>query len=107
MERSVSVRTGQIGPAHDPYETETITVVHGSKVASMYRDGLGMVSLLLTDSDAMYTRKEKSVNPSRQIQTKFKILFRRHVGIAPRDAIDQYDREWGQFVAQCRVSRNQ
>jgi hypothetical protein len=92
----INVRHGQIGPAHDPYGTETLEVRRGTHAATMYSDGLGNNSMALK-VDGNVTRSETwmdrgmSHDPN---ETKARLLFRRHVGVDPSQAIEDFEHSY-------------
>lgn len=96
----IDVRTGQIGPDHDPYGTEEIMVYNRktNQTATLYRNGLGTNELNLYDPYGNVIRHEKWIdghwqsNPKRDkaLELKSQILFRRHVGLTPDEAMSEF-----------------
>jgi hypothetical protein len=86
--------TGTIGPAHDPYSTETLEVVRGDKTAEWYFNGLGMDRLRLYDKQDGKDVLVREINWSStsndrasRLQTfKARLLFKQWVGVASDDA---------------------
>lgn len=91
----IIVKTGTIGPRHDPYGCETVTVVRGTKEAEWYSDGLGTEWMRLFEGgDCMRDIKwaHWDRKPEQNKMSLCKILFRRWVGISCEDAIVEHDR---------------
>jgi len=99
----IKVKTGSIGPDHDPYATCQMTVSQLEKAAVWYEDGLGLeyVELYQWDEEkleeVLVRRIEwnngRSSNEHRNKGALAAILFRRHIGISIPDAYDQWEHE--------------
>lgn len=100
MNAQITVRTGQIGPVHDPYSTETVTVKANGRKAEFYSDGLGRRHLWLGDLNVheVCVREDewfdKGGNREKCQLTKANILFRRHVGLTVDEAVHEFERTW-------------
>lgn len=94
----ISILRGTIGPRHDPYSSDLLTVRVGSREADWYQDGLGNNKVWLTDGPNLVREFEWIDDPDskecRNKQALAKILFRRWVGITTWDAEDQYNRSY-------------
>jgi len=97
----IDIKTGTIGPHHDPYGTELVVVRRGTKEASWYSDGLGQERLWLVEGQEIVRKLEWiDVTYSKDSANKealAKILFRRWVGISCADAKEEYERQYNNY----------
>lgn len=98
--RKIIVKSWAIGPNHDPYGAEEVTVRDGNKMAMFYQDGLGRLKLTLFTDDRI-VRTVEGFDGLRGLELKMVILFRRHVGLDVRSAIDEYDRSYDPRCDRC------
>lgn len=98
MARFVDIHTGAIGPSHDPYGYERITVKNDARTAVFYEDGLGRCKLELweTEDGAKVLRRKLEwhdvtyTKESTNKEALAKILFRRWVGLSIDGARQEY-----------------
>ena len=91
-EMNISIRTGTIGPAHDPYGTEEIRITDGDRTAKMYTDGLGANRFELLEGK-FPMRSESWFDGDRQAATwrlRADLLAKRFVGISFSAAEELY-----------------
>lgn len=101
-EFTIAMTQGSIGPAHDPYGTETIEVTRGNKSAEWYSDGLGQDRVRLydkADGKDILVREinwssTKDDRESRMTTFKCRLLFKQWVGIASDSAEELFNNSY-------------
>lgn len=90
----INITHKAVGPRHDPYDHETLTITRGLDVAVRESNGLGHESVKLFHNNELV--KSITWNFFDKNKHKYNTLFaslliKRHVGIKPEDAEQQYN----------------
>lgn len=90
MKASINVRSGTIGPAHDPYGTTTVTVVtEAGKKVEHYSDGLYGLRVTVDKVVLLSSRQD-----DKAAEAAAEALFLEHSGMTLDAAVNQYEEEW-------------
>ncbi len=96
---TITLKQGEIGPAHDPYGTATLIVTRNSRKAVHYSDGLGTEYVQFWSDGVKLnelrwfdygrndqTRQAKCARAKEALGNK---LFKQYIGVSIEDAIHQ------------------
>jgi len=93
--RRIDVKTGAIGPKHDPYGCEAVIVnAENGNSAEYYTDGLGTVKVTCYSPDGFAVVEQREVDPETSVRAAMLVIFERHVGISPGSARDEFERTY-------------
>jgi hypothetical protein len=80
---NIDIKTGVIGPKHDPYGTATIRIATDGRCAKLYTDGLGLNRFELTESGFPTRLEEWRDGPqAATLRLKADIRCKKFVGIS-------------------------
>ena len=84
----IDIRTGTIGPAHDPYGTEQVIVTtDGGRKISHYHDGLGCIIVRVDDTEVISSLS----GGDKAVREHAAEVFHLHAGVSLDEAKHQYD----------------
>lgn len=87
----IDIRTGTIGPAHDPYGTETVIVTTASgREIRHYHDGLGCIIVRVDGTEVISSLS----GDDKAVRDHAAEVFHLHAGISLDDAKQQYGEEY-------------
>jgi hypothetical protein len=87
----ISRRSRSVGPEHDPYHREVLTVTNAAGARAVWEIcGLMGTTMRLYSAPHVLVREEKEHESS---IVKMKLLFKLHVGITPEQATDMLEND--------------
>lgn len=82
----ITVKTGTIGPKHDPYGTTLITVATAARIVSHYSDGLGSLIVTVDGREEITSL----TGDDSAVQDYAAQVFEKFAGISVAAALEQY-----------------